>query len=73
MIEKRKMHCTLQNKQVDSLVEIRKARSAKAGEAMPINCERAFECSRTTFCRFVNPLTTRNPLVPTEPTVATAS
>ena len=65
MIEKRKLHCSLKNKTVESLVEIRKAKSGQPGEeVLPLNCVAAMTCPRTTFCRFVNPLTTRNPLVP---------
>lgn len=60
MIEKKEMHCQERNMAVEALVEKKKGR-----DATPISCTRMMECDRTTFCRFVNPLTTRTPLADT--------
>lgn len=60
MIEQEKMYCTEKAKEVDILVE----RTARKKEIAA--CNNMLYCEATTFCRFVNPLTTRNPLKETD-------
>lgn len=61
MIQKEQMHCKERGTAVDVLVEIR-----QTGKAAPtrtcLNCMAMTGCAPTSFCRFVNPLTTRSPL-----------
>jgi hypothetical protein len=58
------MYCQVCEEEVQAMVEQRKVR--RAGQTMtvktPLSCERVKVCPRTAFCRFVNPLSTRNPL-----------
>ena len=56
MIQQKKMYCTEKEIEVDVLVDV-KARSTTIAA-----CNNMLYCEATTFCRFVNPLTTRNPL-----------
>jgi hypothetical protein len=74
VIEKQPMFCNEREAVVDVLVEKAKPRrgSTQSAACTPIHCNAVAECPRTTFCRFVNPLTTRNPLVPV-PETADAS
>lgn len=58
MISKENIFCQELKGTVEVLVESKKGKVRN-----PVSCTKAFECSRTTFCRFVNPLTTRIPLV----------
>ncbi|MCX7934377.1 MAG: hypothetical protein N3A66_03860 [Planctomycetota bacterium] len=64
MIKKIKAHCSIRQTAVEALVEDSKARVGKETvlRRIPLSCGRVAECPKTTFCRFVNPLTTRNPL-----------
>jgi len=64
MIKKIKAYCSIRQTTVDALVEDSKVRVGKstAIRRIPLSCGRVAECPKTTFCRFVNPLTTRNPL-----------
>lgn len=56
MIVQEKMFCTEKEKNVDVLLEITARKKDIAA------CNNMLYCEATTFCRFVNPLTTRNPL-----------
>lgn len=69
MMQKRTMYCTLKETNVEAMVmEKRQGRGANATTTdMPLSCQNAKSCERTTFCRFVNPLTTRVPLTPEQP------
>jgi hypothetical protein len=62
MIGKRTCHCTEKDIEVEAIVEEKKA--PRGGEARYafLRCSGAAACDKSTFCRFVNPLTTRNPL-----------
>ncbi len=64
MFNKRRCWCTLIGQEVEAIVEeTRKGRGAKAERVYTFyTCAHAGRCDRTAFCRFVNPLTTRNPL-----------
>lgn len=72
MIKKAQLLCNEVGHPVDVLVTVRTTR--KDGRLVetptPLSCQRAEQCSRTVACRFINPLTTRNPLtaVPEEAT-----
>ncbi|MBN2712199.1 MAG: hypothetical protein JXR97_07145 [Planctomycetes bacterium] len=61
MISKEEIFCHERKIKVEALVETKK--KGKEQLKTPISCTKMLECARTTFCRFVNPLTTRNPLV----------
>lgn len=53
--------CQETGKTVQALVETRNP--GKPSEVKePLSCTQMAACAKTTFCRFVNPLTTRNPL-----------
>ncbi len=64
MIVKQQVYCSEKGIWVEALLEERTVRAG--GDTVttrtPLSCTRMAECSRTLFCRFVNPLTTRNPL-----------
>lgn len=65
MIAKETLHCQELKQDVEALVEQKTVGKGKAAEVQKhaVSCTRMLTCDRTTFCRFVNPLTTRNPLV----------
>ena len=68
MILKQTAYCTVRNMTVETLVEETKVGGRKATvQRTPLTCARMAECPRTTFCRFVNPLTTRVPLEASAP------
>lgn len=58
MLTKDSFFCQEKKKNVEALVEV------KGGNCNPMTCTEMLSCAATTFCRFVNPLTTRNPLKP---------
>ncbi|MBN1257013.1 MAG: hypothetical protein JXA52_04840 [Planctomycetes bacterium] len=60
MISKRECFCAEQQVTVEAIVEEKK----KTGELTYkfLRCGHSSKCCKSTFCRFVNPLTTRNPL-----------
>ena len=59
MVRTEHMQCTIINKTVDVWVEqVRKTKVVRG-------CSNCFICPKTTFCRFVNPLTVQNPLIAT--------
>lgn len=64
MMAKRPMFCTEKNMEVEALVQEKKSGRGSAATVSyaPLTCQNAKNCERTTFCRFVNPLTTRIPL-----------
>ena len=58
MLSKDSFFCQEKKKTVEALVE------KKGGNCNPMTCTEMLACPATTFCRFVNPLTPRNPLKP---------
>lgn len=56
MLSQKKFYCQEKKKTVEALVD------TKGKESCIMNCNDMLFCDGTTFCRFVNPLTTRNPL-----------
>jgi len=57
MIKKEKAFCAEKNEAVEAIV-----RGGRGGSREAVSCTCMARCAKTTFCRFVNPLTTRNPL-----------
>ncbi len=66
MISKKTMFCSEKSEMVEALAETVKGKVAAVG------CSNMVSCEATRFCRFVNPLTTRNPLSENEPLPAEA-
>lgn len=62
MFEKVEGHCQLQDAQVEILFVKLKKTKGKAGAKMPIRCQSSSKCPRSTFCKFVNPLTNHMPV-----------
>jgi hypothetical protein len=64
MIAKRQCYCTETTRTVQAVVEeARKGRGKDAEVRYSfLKCLGSADCSKATFCRFVNPLTVRNPL-----------
>ncbi len=61
MIEKLPLYCEERREKVEALVQITHPGKKNESKAV-LSCTAMLKCPRTTFCRFVNPLTTRNPL-----------
>ncbi len=62
MFEKVTGHCQLRGGNVEILfVETGKGRG-KEGVKTPVRCQSSGECSRSAFCKFVNPLSNRIPV-----------
>lgn len=55
--------CGIQNKNVEVLMIKLKTKQKKNDAMTPVRCQNASECPKSSFCRFVNPLTTRMPVV----------
>ena len=54
--------CEIRGREVEILmVKMKKARQKQA-VSTPVRCHCSGDCPRTSFCRFVNPLTTRLPV-----------
>ncbi len=68
MIGKKKCFCDTKAIEVMAIVEeISKTRKKSDGTIITyLNCDNAKSCDKETFCKFVNPLTTRIPLLPLE-------
>lgn len=64
MIGKRMCYCMEKDTQVEAIVEEKRSGRGREAEKQVrfLRCSAAGACERSTFCRFVNPLTTRNPL-----------
>lgn len=62
LFEKVTGHCQLRDSDVEILFVTLKKSKQKAGVRTPIRCQSASECSRSSFCKFVNPLTNRIPV-----------
>lgn len=58
MLGQYKLYCQEKKKAVEVLSE--------SEDKTPMTCNEMLFCEGTTFCRYVNPLTTRNPLVKLE-------
>ena len=62
LFEKVSGHCEIRGCQVEILmVKLKKAKQ-KNGSLTPIRCQSSGECAKSSFCKFVNPLTTRIPV-----------
>ncbi|MHC4870827.1 MAG: hypothetical protein ACYTFY_03185 [Planctomycetota bacterium] len=64
MIDKKECFCSLQEKNVTAIVEQISKGRGKGSETLTtfLNCDDSSTCNRESFCKFVNPLTTRIPL-----------
>jgi hypothetical protein len=64
MISKRECYCSVLEESVEAIVEESSAGRGKGAAVRRafLRCSRSGVCSKSAFCRFVNPLTTRNPL-----------
>ena len=64
MISKKACFCQLTEHRVEAIVEELVKGRGKARETIAtiLDCTASTKCSKSSFCRFVNPLTTRNPL-----------
>lgn len=62
LFEKVTGHCQLRDKDVEILfVKLKKSKQKEAVRT-PMRCQNSGECPRSSFCKFVNPLTTRIPV-----------
>lgn len=62
MFEKVTGHCQIRNANVELLfVNLKKGKS-KDGTKTPVRCQSSGECSKSSFCKFVNPLSNRIPV-----------
>ncbi len=62
MFEKVSGHCQVRELDVDILFVSLKKGKTKQGAKTPIRCQSSNECPRSTFCKFVNPLTNHIPV-----------
>lgn len=62
MFEKVGGHCQIRNCGVEILFVKLKKTKGKSGAKMPVRCQSSGECARSTFCKFVNPLTNHIPV-----------
>ena len=59
--------CEIRQQEVEILMlKMRKAKG-KTAAMTPLRCQNAAGCPKGSFCRFVNPLTTRLPVVFADP------
>lgn len=62
MFEKVTGHCQIRNSDVVLLfVDLKKGKS-KDGTKTPIRCQNSGDCPKSSFCKFVNPLSNRIPV-----------
>lgn len=54
--------CEVRGEQVEILMLRHKKGKQKQGALTPFRCQSSADCPRGSFCRFVNPLTTRIPV-----------
>lgn len=62
LLERVAGHCQLRDKDVEILFVKLKKGKQKEGIRTPLRCQSSGECPRSSFCKFVNPLTTRIPV-----------
>ena len=62
MIEHCRGFCEVKNQIVEIMVNKQKNTKTKQLMLTPLRCLQAGGCPRTTFCKMVNPLTTRLPV-----------
>lgn len=62
LFEKVTGRCEVRDREVEIMVVRLKKSKQKAAVLTPMRCNCSGECPRSTFCRFVNPLTTRLPV-----------
>lgn len=63
LIDKRTGFCEVLQKQVEILMVAVKKTKSRPATTTPVRCQSSQTCPRGSFCRFVNPLTTRVPVV----------
>lgn len=63
-IGRRTCYCNEKETEVEAVVDEQKKGRGKNAEIRHsfLRCSNSSNCDKSTFCRFVNPLTTRNPL-----------
>ncbi len=68
MISREQCFCEVRKTNVIAYVEesARNRGRKQPSSRNPVACAESSTCPRTAFCRFVNPLTTRNPLTPAD-------
>ena len=62
LMEKVTGHCEIRGRDVEIVMVKLKKSKQKEAVLTPLRCQSSSECSRSSFCRFVNPLTTRMPV-----------
>ncbi len=62
LFEKVRGHCEIRGTDVEILMVTLKKTKQKEATKTPVRCQSAAECPKSSFCRFVNPLTTRLPV-----------
>jgi|GEM_PF-1873119 len=62
LFEKAQGHCEIRGMNVEILMVAMKKTRQKAATKTPVRCQSASSCPKSSFCRFVNPLTTRIPV-----------
>ena len=62
MFEKVTGHCQVRDQDVDILFVKLKKSKVKQGARTPIRCQSSGECPRSSYCKFVNPLTNHIPV-----------
>lgn len=62
LFEKARGRCEIRGMDVEILMVTLKKTKQKEGTKTPVRCQSASECPKSSFCRFVNPLTTRIPV-----------
>lgn len=65
--------CEIRGAEVEILMVKMKKAKQKESVLTPFRCQQSADCPRSAFCRFVNPLTTRLPVVFSAPGKAEAS
>lgn len=73
LFEKMNGHCEIRGCKVEILMVKLKKTKQKGGSMAPVRCQSAGDCPKSSFCRFVNPLTTRMPVNFDNPSEAEAS
>jgi len=61
LFEKISGHCEIRGCQVEILM-VKLKKSKQKGALTPIRCQNSGDCPKSSFCKFVNPLTTRIPV-----------
>ncbi len=62
LFEKVRGLCEIRGSEVEILMVTLKKAKQKEGIKTPVRCQSSAGCAKSSFCRFVNPLTTRVPV-----------